>query len=289
MSLPNPPTLPTMTIPWIERRSLLARIAGISGPAVVIDTFRAFTTAAFLFDRGVERIVLAETPEEARTVASRIPGALLAGEDGGRRPDGFDIGNSPGEVMRLRHLPGNVVMRTSAGTRAVITALREGADPVYAAALVVAEATVTALRGRPRVTIVAAGESGITRAVEDEETADLIADRLLGSPHDPNRLHRMASGAGGLRLRASPWVDPRDLGHCLERDRFSFAMRARIEDGLANLHREESVVIGSCVTAAATCPDGLKTTAAGADTTRCVGERSATKGRRGPISCVIGK
>ena len=80
-----------MTTPKITRRSLLAGTHGISGPAIVIDTFRAFTTAAFLLDRGVDRIVLAETLDEARERSISIANSILCGEEGGRRPDDFDL------------------------------------------------------------------------------------------------------------------------------------------------------------------------------------------------------
>ena len=132
----------SVTIPIITRRSLLVGATPVSGPTVVIDTFRAFTTAAYLFDRGVDPIVLTETLDEARHRARAIPRAILCGEDGGRRPGDFDLGNSPVEVAAYPDLSGHpIVMRTSGGTRAVVQSLRSGADPVYAASLVVARAT----------------------------------------------------------------------------------------------------------------------------------------------------
>lgn len=230
-----------MPYPRITRRSLLAGTHGLSGPTIVIDTFRAFTTAAFLLDRGVDRIVLVETLDGARMRARSIPGSVLCGEDEGRKPTDFDLGNSPIEAESCPDPPGRVVvMRTSAGTRSVVNALRSGADPVYAASLVVAGATIAAVRREPQVTIVASGLSGITPADEDEETADLIANQLLGRPDDPERLDRIRSGAGAHRLRTTPWIDPDDLERCLAIDRFDFAMRARLEDGVAVLLREEN-------------------------------------------------
>ena len=230
-----------MAAPRITRRSLLAGIHGISGPTIVIDTFRAFTTAAFLLGRGVDRIVLTETLDEARDRSLSIPGSILCGEKGGRRPDDFDLGNSPVEVERYRDPEGRiVVMRTSAGTRGVVRALESEATPVYAASLVVAGATTAAVRRRTEIVIIASGLSGITVADEDEETAGLIASRLQEHPNDPERLHRIRSGAGAQRLATTAWIDPEDLDRCLEVDRFDFAMRARLEDGVVVLRREDS-------------------------------------------------
>ncbi|MEA3501466.1 MAG: 2-phosphosulfolactate phosphatase [Actinomycetota bacterium] len=230
-----------MTVPTIIRRSLLAGTQGVSGPTVVIDTFRAFTTAAFLLNRSVDRIVLTETLDEARRRSRSIPDSILCGEEGGRRPDDFDLGNSPIDVEAYGESEGGVVvMRTSSGTRSVVSALRSGADPVYAASLVVAGATVSALRGELRVTIVASGLGGVTPADEDEETADLVASRLLERADDPGRVGRIRDGAGAERLRTTRWIDPEDLARCLDVDRFDFAMRAKLEDEVAVLRREES-------------------------------------------------
>ena len=230
-----------MAVPKITRRSLLAGTHDVSGPTIVIDTFRAFTTAAFLLDRGVARIVLVETLDEARDRALSTPESILCGEEEGRRPDDFDLGNSPFDAGRCPALEDRVVvMRTSSGTRSVVSALRSGAEPVYAASLVVAGATASAVRDRADVTIVASGLGGVTIADEDEETAGLIESRLLGHPDDPDRIDRVRSGTGAERLITTPWIDPRDLDRCLDVDRFGFAMRVRLEEGLAVLRREES-------------------------------------------------
>jgi hypothetical protein len=85
------------------------------------------------------------------------------------------------------------------------------------------------------VTIIASGLGGASIADEDEETADLIADRILGRANDPHRIKRVRCGGGATRLRSTPWIDPEDLERCLEVDRFSFALRAGFEDGIRNL------------------------------------------------------
>lgn len=208
----------------------------MSGPTIVIDTFRAFTTAAHLVANGADHIVLAETLDEARSRAASIPDSILCGEDGGRKPDDFDLGNSPAEVDACRDLADRtVVMRTSGGTRTVVRVLRSGADPVYAASLVVAGSTVEAVRSLGRVTIIASGLAGVSIADEDEETADLISDRLLGRIDDPLRVNRIDGGEGAARLRSSPWIDPSDLALCLDVDRYQFALGSSFVGGAATL------------------------------------------------------
>lgn len=225
-----------MPVPHIVRRSLLVGAAASTGATVIIDTFRAFSTAAELLARGVDRIVLTETLDEARATARNLPRSLLCGEVEGRRPDDFDLGNSPTEVRAFNDLAGRVaVMRTSGGTRAVATALRSGADPVFTASLMVAGATAEAVRSEPQVTIVTAGLGGTSIADEDEETAGLVSDRLLRRPDDGQRLDRLRAGKGAERLRTTPWIDPADLECCLEIDRHSFALRAVLDRGIPTL------------------------------------------------------
>jgi len=224
--------------PKIIRRSLLAGIGKVSGAVIVVDTFRAFSTAAYLFDRGVSHIVLTETLDEARERSRSIPGSVLCGEEGGRRPDDFVLGNSPAEVSRFADLVDRVViMRTSSGTRGVVAALRSGARPVYAASLVVATATATAARTETRVTIVASGVGGTAIADEDEETADMISREIMECANDPGMLERIRSGPGALRLRTTPWIDPADLDLCLAVDHFGFALAASVEGNRVVLRR----------------------------------------------------
>lgn len=230
-----------MGVPQIVRRSLLGGAEDAAGATIIVDTFRAFSTAAELLARDVERIVLTETLDVARDVARTLPGSILCGEEGGRRPEDFDLGNSPTEARSFPDPVGRVVvMRTSSGARGVVAALRAGAHPVFAASLMVAGATANAVRFEPQVTIVASGLNGTQSADEDEETADLISERLLRIPEDDRRLDRVRSGAGAARLRSTPWIDPFDLECCLEVDRYSFALRAALDHGVPTLQAFDS-------------------------------------------------
>ncbi|MFW6029990.1 MAG: 2-phosphosulfolactate phosphatase, partial [Halanaerobiales bacterium] len=65
------------------------------GLAVVIDVFRAFSTAVYLFANGAERIIPVATLETAHYLKSRNPGWILLGERRGKKIEGFDYGNSP--------------------------------------------------------------------------------------------------------------------------------------------------------------------------------------------------
>jgi 2-phosphosulfolactate phosphatase len=228
----------------IPRLSLIEGAATATGAVAVVDTFRAYSTAAYLFDRGLARLVLTSTLDEARTLSAALPDSLLCGEDRGRRPADFDLGNSPGEVQARDDLRGKtVVLRTSAGTRCLLAALGNGARPVFAASLVVASATARALAAFTPITIVASGRAGIDRADEDEATADLIAHLLRGATTVEAEgvaiAQRIRGGAGAARLLTADWAHPDDLALCLDVDRFPFAIRAVRDRDTVLLERVE--------------------------------------------------
>ena len=65
------------------------------GLAVIIDVFRAFSLACYLFDRGVEKIIPVGKKEQAFALKESHPDFILIGERDNRKIPGFDFGNSP--------------------------------------------------------------------------------------------------------------------------------------------------------------------------------------------------
>ncbi|MFV0307372.1 MAG: 2-phosphosulfolactate phosphatase, partial [Desertimonas sp.] len=96
--------------------------AEVRGPVVVIDTIRAFTTAAYAFGAGARRIVLVDSVDDALRFKADHPGTLAMGEDHGLRPEGFDLPNSPAMAAAADLDGRTIVQRTSAGTRGVVAA-----------------------------------------------------------------------------------------------------------------------------------------------------------------------
>ncbi|MDO8389622.1 MAG: 2-phosphosulfolactate phosphatase [Actinomycetota bacterium] len=118
-------------------------LAGVTGPVVVIDVIRAFTTAAYAFGAGAEAIYLVGGVDEALEFKQRHAGVLAMGEDHGRRPQGFDFANSPVALSRADLRGRTLVQRTSAGTQGVVAASH--ATRLWAASLVCASATAAAV------------------------------------------------------------------------------------------------------------------------------------------------
>ncbi|MBS0640652.1 MAG: 2-phosphosulfolactate phosphatase [Proteobacteria bacterium] len=215
--------------------SLLAGARLATGHVAVIDVFRAFTTAAVAFDRGASRIVMVGSVEEA--VALRASGAVrfCMGEVGGRKPDVFDFGNSPFELLDAALDGAVIAQRTSAGTQGIVAAARQ-AERLYAASLVTARATARALAsGAPaRVTLVAMGDAGLARTDEDELCALHLRALVEGRPGNPEAVRRVILAGGDVQRFHDPTrpdLDARDLDVALAVDRYDFAIQVEMEDG----------------------------------------------------------
>ena len=171
--------------------SLIGGAADVVGTTVVIDVFRAFTTAAVALSRGARRILMVGTLEKAWALRSSGAADCCIGERGSVKPPGFDFGNSPAELAGADVVGKTLVQTTSNGTAGIIAA--RGANRIYAGAFVTADATARAiLRHKPAVvTLVAVGRSnGTVRADEDELCALYLRARLEGRQPDVARSER---------------------------------------------------------------------------------------------------
>lgn len=211
----------------VRRAELIAGARAATGIAVIIDVFRAFTTAAFCVAAGAREIVLVATPAEALAHRERDPGAFLTGEVDGRPIPGFDAGNSPSIIETLRLDGRRVVQRSSSGTQGVVAAA--GASAVLLGSLVIASATARYLaRATDEITLVAMGDGGTEPNDEDAAGADYLEALLLGRPVDARAL------VARLWVNEHPWPDwfpRRDAELACEVDRFDFALPVRREGG----------------------------------------------------------
>ena len=216
----------------------IAECGGVSGTAVVIDVLRAYTTAAWAFHLGVERIVLSDDIDEALRLKASIPGALAL-KDAALVP-GFELSNSPVELQAAGDLRGRVIVqRTGHGTAGAVAA--KAAEHLYCAAFVNAAATAAALRraGVSRVYYVVTGDDGA--AEEDRACAEYIAALVddpaaEAAPFLRRAAESIAAATIRRRVEAGIWgVHGRDVETCLEADRFGFVMRAADEAGLLTL------------------------------------------------------
>jgi 2-phosphosulfolactate phosphatase len=143
---------------------------------VVVDVLRATTVLCTATWLGRSCLVAA-TAEEARSLVAATPGALLAGEQGGRVPPGFDLGNSPVEWARRTDVERPMVLVTSSGTPLLCAASHAGV--AFAACLRNVTAQVERLLSLNHdVAIIPAGTGGRPRE-EDDLCAAYLAAGLL--------------------------------------------------------------------------------------------------------------
>ena len=215
--------------------SLLRGAQEAEGTAIVIDVYRAFTTAAIAFSRGVEKIVLVAEVEEALELRNRGLGDLCMGEVAGIRPEGFDFGNSPFELSQAEVSGKTLIQSTRAGTVGVSAA--QNAEQIYVGSLVIAEATVKAiLRDAPDlVSIVAMGSEGKTRTDEDEQCALYLRNLLQGRKPDHDAVRSLILvGEESQKYGdpARPHFHAKDKELALQIDTIPFAIKVSREDGL---------------------------------------------------------
>ena len=209
---------------------IVRRLSGLDGArqavgtAVIIDVFRAFTTAAFCIAAGAREVMFVGDHAEALALKANDQELFLTGEIGGRPIQGFDIGNSPSKIVDLDLRGRRVVQRTSAGTQGVVAAL--SATEVVLGSLVIAGATARYVRGRDPISLVAMGTAGGDDHGEDEICAAYLEQLVLGAA-PPRPEIALAPAA-----EWPDWFPRRDAELALEVDRFDFALPVARESGL---------------------------------------------------------
>ena len=215
--------------------SLVRDAEEAEGTVIIIDVFRAFTTAAIAFDHGATHITLVAEVEEALELYRNGVGDLVMGEVDGKRPEGFDMGNSPYEITPVDLAGKSIVQSTRAGTVGVAAADR--ADTIYLGSFVVAQATVDAIRREDPalVSIIAMGDQGRVRSDEDEHCALYLRNLLEGRNPDPAAVRSLIMSGGATQKffdDSQPQFHPEDVDLALEVNRYPFAMKVTRENGL---------------------------------------------------------
>lgn len=239
----------------IQRQSLLAGAEDARGIAIVIDVLRAFSCSALMFHYGVRDLALVRTPEEALAFRDGDADYLVAGEVKGVKVEGFDIGNSPADIVSkgVAFFRGRrVAVRSSAGTQGVLAAAAQ-ADQVILGSFMTASAIARYVKdlclndalvhGRDTiVSIVAMGYEGVRPSVEDERCGDYLEHLLTGAPYDHlNTVWECITDPEiAASLRGEHAYRPKeDIALALQRDLFDFVTVGRLEDGHVRVTRQE--------------------------------------------------
>ena len=214
--------------------SMLAGAERAVGAVVIIDVFRAFTTAAVVLAGGADKIIVVSGVEEAMALRSAGAGQICMGEVGGVMPPGFDLGNSPYEASQADLAGKTIIQRTSAGTQGIVAAKQ--ATQLYAGSMLTATATARAVRKHQpqQVTLVAMGLDGRRRTDEDELCAIHLRNLLQGRQGSVSGTREVVLAGPQISDFADaskPHLHPGDLDIALDIDRYDFAVRISQEDG----------------------------------------------------------
>jgi len=225
----------------IEILQFVKGAAEARGIAVIIDVFRAFSTACYASDAGATRLIATGSINEALVLNRHYKNSVLAGERNEKKIEGFDFGNCPTEILKSDLSGKTFIHTTTAGTQGLVNA--ENADILLAGSIVNAAAIVKYIRlAKPEyVSLVAMGYRAIIPAEEDLLCANIIRDALTGKVENyEEEIARLRSGAGKrffdpANIEFSP---PTDFFLCTMLNRFGFVLKGeRRFDGNVDLQR----------------------------------------------------
>ena len=177
---------------------------------MVVDVIRATTTAAAFLEAGANALYLTATLEAAR--AFKSGDVILAGEEGGLKPNGFDYGNSPREAKEAPVGGKTVVLSTTNGTKAAHLAARS-AKYVLLASLYNAHAAARIANqlASEEVAILCAGRGGKSSGLDDTYTAGVLAEflQIMGAT-SPSGNYDLEDGAITALATRRTYPDPEE-------------------------------------------------------------------------------
>jgi 2-phosphosulfolactate phosphatase len=223
----------------IEILDLIEGAKQARGLTVIIDVFRAFSTACYVVRNGAREIVPVGDVDLAYQLKEQNPNYVLMGERKGKKLPGFDYGNSPTEIQTIDFSGKTVIQTTSAGTQGFANA--KDADELISGSLVNAEAIVSYINKKSpeKVSLVCMGTWAVKPNDEDSLCAEYIADRLNHRDVDKKEIYRRLRNSKTARIFFDPavnWAPETDFDFCLNIGLCDFVLKAeKIENELLAL------------------------------------------------------
>jgi 2-phosphosulfolactate phosphatase len=212
------------------------------GLTIIIDVFRAFSTACYAVDEGIQRIYPVGDLEKAYQMKLQNPEFILVGERHEQKPEGFDFGNSPSQLLNSDLKGKTMVHTTSSGTQGIANAT--GADEILTGSFVNASAIVNYIRRQnpEKVSLVCMGYSCLYPTDEDTLLAVYIKNELEGVENDFDAMINQIRKGDGARFFApekQEWAPMADFDLCLSLNRFNFILKVIQLDGQNYLQKIE--------------------------------------------------
>lgn len=224
----------------IEILQLLDGAKKAQGLTVIIDVFRAFSTACYAFGGGIKCIFPVGDLNVAYQMKQKNPDYILVGERNEQKPEGFDFGNSPSQLLRGELAGKTMVHTTSSGTQGIANATN--ATEIITGSFVNAGAIINYIRKQKpaAVSLVCMGYSCQYPTDEDTLLAVYIKNELEGIPNDFKAMVEKIRTGDGARFFApekQEWAPAEDFDLCLSLNRFNFVLKVEHENGVNYLKK----------------------------------------------------
>jgi 2-phosphosulfolactate phosphatase len=224
----------------IKILQLLEGAKNATGLTVIIDVFRAFSTACYAMDKGAEKIIPVGNIEKAYRFKEKNPNFLLMGERNEMKPHGFDFGNSPAQILHANLKGKTIVHTTSSGTQGIEAAAH--VPEMITGSFVNAGAIVKYIKRRnpETVSLVCMGYACEFPTDEDTLCAEYIRNVLKGLPNDFGKMKEIIGKGSGKRFfdaEKQEWAPREDFELCLDLNRFSFVLKVERENSHNILRR----------------------------------------------------
>lgn len=228
----------------INNLKLLKGAKKAKGLTVIVDVFRAYTTAAYLFSSQVDKIFIVSKIETAKKLKRELNSPVLIGERKGIKVAEFDYNNSPYFISQNSFSGKEIVLSTSAGTKGIIAA--KNAEEIITGSFVNINAAAEYIKNKKPelVSIVAMGNNGTVEADEDNLYMQELNKLLSGNEtlNEGQIKEKLRSPAGDRFFVESTQSEmpKEDFEYCLKINKFNFVIRAvKIAEDIYQLKREE--------------------------------------------------
>jgi 2-phosphosulfolactate phosphatase len=225
-----------------------------TGLTVIIDVFRAFSTACYVYDRGAVKIFPIGEIDQAYRLKEKNNDFVLIGERNEQKPAGFDFGNSPSQLITEKIAGKTIVHTTSSGTQGIANAKK--ADEIITGSFVNAGAIVKYIQQKqPKtVSLVCMGYACEYPTDEDTLCAEWIKNELEAPPcptatfrranlpkgggtkpksfAEMVEIIRTGSGARFFDPKKQNWSPQADFKLCLDLNRFNFVLKVEEDCGV---------------------------------------------------------
>lgn len=202
----------------IKRLNGLHQAKDATGLVVVIDVLRAASVEAYLLDQGVEYIFPVDSPEKGLLLKNEFKNSILVGEKDGKILPGYDINNSPSDILSANITQKIAIHSSTFGTKGLESLIN--ADEIIFGSLVISNSILRYIKLKnPKIlSILALGE-------DDDYVAEYFEKKIKNVPCNESEIIDkikslpFLSGYFDSKMTQFP---VKDLDLCLAFNKFNF-------------------------------------------------------------------